>query len=268
MNATEQHLIESGLRFNQAGTHRLIIGEELPKDLATKKDLSINNATMKGLVNFIRSRASDILVRKASSHITVATRKSEITLVVGEHGGVRLEGENDRTPQITVRGSQKFSDDYNSVVALMGKKHPDPHQLGTDLRRMPHLFASVVDLAALVKKLRDCNVKIGLLKKDRTLDETSREQQMEAFLEDGKLDHEFNFLVPIFEGEERVVIPARAIYQVNEDFNGVEVEILDASETGGMVNQRREILKKMLETNVAEIEGILGANELPIVYID
>lgn len=252
-----------GLSFSECGTHRLLYTEE-PQNLKDSEDMVIPSATMKGLANFVRARKDAILARTHETNFLVETRMSQIALTVGEHGGRKGLSDTDRVTATIVVAKSDRTDDFNTVLRYVKKAHPNAHDLAMEFRKLPHLFENETEWARVVGELRNTNVKIQKIYKDTSVDAESREKRMLVEITEGKLDLLWHFYVPFFEGEERQYIPVRAIYEVCDGGNRVEIVLLSA----GLVQQERDFLKDMLERTVQELENILGVNVIPMIYVD
>lgn len=263
MSTPAEQILQKGLSFNQAGEHRLVIGEKV-LGLTDSKDVVIENATMNGLLNFVVSRKDDILQRAKESHFLVESRESKITLVVGEKGGRKLVGDPDRTAQFTVTASSQFSDDYEEVKNYMGRAHPSAHDLAMAFRERSHLFENDAEWARVVRALRDTNVKVNKIQKETSADAGLRETRLNAEITEGQLDLEWNFRVAIYEGEEPELVRAKAIWEVQEDHSTVKLILLN----NGLVLQERAALKAMTERTIKALTQTLGQDALPMLYVD
>lgn len=263
MSTAVEQLLQKGLSFNQAGEHRLVIGEK-PIGIKDSEDVEITNATMNGLLNFVISRKDDILQRAKESHFLVESRESKITLVVGEKGGRKLVGDADRTPVFTIIASSQFSDDYEEVKKYMGRAHPSAHELAMTFRERSHLFENDLEWARVVRALRDTSVKVNKIQKETSADAGLRETRLNAEITDGQLDLEWNFHVSIYEGEAPELIRAKAIWEVQEDHSTVKLILLN----NGLVLQERAALKAMTARTIAALTQTLGQDALPMLYVD
>lgn len=249
------------INLGHPGIYRLLTSEE-PKGLVDHKDLIIDNATMQGLVNFVEVRKDAILYRKAQTHLMVESRKSEITLTVGEHGGLKMPGDVNYRPRVVITAKAELSADFKEVMEYLGNTHPSAHDLAMEFRQKEYLFENRQEWARVVGKLRDTNLKINTIKKETSSDAGERENRMRTEITEGQLDLRWNFRVPIYEGQEPVLIEALAIWEVQDNYD-VHVVILN----GGVETQRRMSLKDMTQNTLDAIKTHLG-NEVPVVFVD
>lgn len=254
--------IKNGLSFNTNGEHRLVIGEA-PKEIAFSKDVELNDLTMTGLVNFVKARKEAILARKGETHFEVESRSASITLVVGEHGGRKLLEDKDRVPSLTLSAEAQFSDDYEKVCAYMGKTHRSAHTLAMDFRKLPHLFENTSEWQRVFNALRKTDLRIEKIQKETSEDRGAREQRLSAEVTDGQLDLSWNFFVPIYEGEEKSLVTAKALWEVQSDFS-VAVVLLGTD----FKQQQREALKAMTKRTIDAVEEHLGQGVIPVMYFD
>lgn len=252
---------DQGINLGQPGIYRLLTSEG-PKGLVDHKDLIINNATMQGLVNFVEVRKDAILHRKAEAHLMVESRKSEITMTVSEHGGLKMPGDVNYRPRVVITAKAELSDDFKEVMKYLGTTHLSAHELAMDFRQKEYLFENRQEWARVVGKLRDTNLKINTIKKETSSDAGERESRMRKEITEGQLDLQWNFRVPIYEGQEPVLIEARAIWEVQDNYE-VHVVMLN----GGVETQRRMSLKDMTQATLDAIKTHLG-NEVPVVFVD
>ena len=262
-----EQLAQKGLslNFSENGEHRLVIGEKI-EGLKDSDNLNIQAATMSGLINFVQDRNEEINARVNESHLQVDVAKGTILLTVGEHGKRKLVGDLDATPQITILGSSKNSEDYRLVKSLMkASGHGNSHELAMSLRGNAHIFESVAECGRVVTALRNFEVTIQSVRKETSEDNRSREKRMSAVITEGAPDLTWNWKVELFEGETPVLIPVRAIYEVQSNMIDVHVVILDA--TGqGLTLLERLARRDLMEQAASTIKEYVPA--IPIVYVN
>lgn len=266
-NEQIESLAGKGLAFNHAGEHRMVFGEK-PNEIMSQGTVSVLNATMEGLANFVRSRQDYIKTRLVETSMLLNTRKTEVTLRVGEAGPRKAASEKDITPQYVIKASSKLNGDFREVQEAMDPEgHESPRELAEYFRIRPYLFSTVEECIRVVKALKNTDVTVKRIKRDTETDGGEREKQMKATIEEGQINIAWQFYVPFFEGQARQYIPVRARFEVNEDLSDVNVVVLDDSGVGVRTMKRdfeRELMTKCIES----VEAILGVNSIPMIYVD
>jgi hypothetical protein len=258
---------ENGLSMAAPGEYRFVTGEK-PHVNHSQGTVTITNATMEGLENFVLSRKDYIKQRLGETHMRLDTRKSEVTLFVGEAGARKLAIDLDVTPQYIIKASSKLSGDFNEVMEAMDPDgHESPRELAEFFRLRPYLFPDVNECIRVVKELKNTQVRIMRIKKDTESDGGEREKQLKTNIEDGQINIAWNFEVPIFEGLAKTTIPVLARFEVNEDLSDVNVVVLDASGVG-VRTMRRETERQQMIDCIQSVENILGQHSIPMVYVD
>lgn len=266
-NSNINELAQKGLSLNfaEGGEHRLVIGEKV-EGLKDSDNLNIQAATMSGLINFVQDRKEEINARVKESHMQVNIAKGTILLTVGEHGKRKLVGDVNATPQITILGSSKNSEDFVLVKSLMkASGHGNSHELAMSLRGNAHIFESVSECGRVVSALRNFEVKIEAVRKDFSEDNRGREKRMSAMITEGAPDLTWSWNIELFEGESPVLIPVRAIYEVQSNMIDVNVVILDATGQGLTLMERRA-RRKLMEEAAGTIKEYVPS--LPVVYVN
>jgi hypothetical protein len=256
-------LLGGSVSFTENGEHRFVVGEA-PIGIKFSGDVSVSNATLRGLANFVVARKESILDRKFESHFKVSTRSKTITLYVGERGSRKLLGDMDNVPSYTINAGAKLSDDYQDVKRLMGQNHPKAHDLAMHLRQKEHLFESKEEWARVVGKLRSAVTKVETIRKDTSDDSGARAKGFEAVVKDGALDLKWNWKISIVEDAEPELVEVEAIWEVQE--NGVELHVVLLN--GGIVAQERAAIKRVFDQAVVSLTAVLGQDEVPFMYVD
>lgn len=262
MTSEQIEVLKGGLQFSEPGTHRLLFTEE-PIGMQCSSDLIIRNVTFRGLMNFAQARKGAILKRKKEAHIQADTRNSTISLIVGEHGGRKTPKDYDRVPQLYLSARAIRHEDFSRVLNLLEDSHPSAHDLAMDLRTRPYLFENEQEWMRVVGALRNTNLKIQKIRKETSDDAGMREKRMQVEVTEGGLDLTWNFSAPVFQGEDRRLIPVRAIWEVQDDWS-VHVVLLSYD----VVALERQELQNLMDNTIKTLNNILGLDELPVVYTD
>jgi hypothetical protein len=227
-----------------------------------KADWDDSSLTLAGMVNFIQVRKDQILARKDEAHIMVSSKRSSITLVIGEHGGQRVEG-GTYVPSVVLTGTNTFTEDQKTVAAIMAGNHR-PHELALKLRELPHLFSDEASWADAVKKLRSLNLMVSKAIKDTSNEDTGeQEKAIKLVIDSGTVEVTWNWRYAIYEGTDPVEVPVRVLYEADENMSGVFARVFNPRK----VQQERKALEDMLASTVADIKAVLGDN-LPIIRIN
>lgn len=226
------------------------------------KDYVNEKATFAGLLEFVKVRKSQIVSRKHETHFDVNSRAFAISLVIGEHGGQRVEG-GTYLPTVHIHGSSKFTVDHSTVTAIMSMSHR-PHELALKLRELPHLFSDEASWADTVAKLRNLSLVVSKTIKDTSNEDTGeREKALKLVIESGTVALEWKWRYTIYEGTDPVDVPVRVLYEADENMSGVLARVFNPRK----VLQERKALEELLAKTVASIREVLG-DAIPIVQLN
>lgn len=203
------------LSLNSPGTLRFVQGEEP----VNPKDLEVDNATIAGVVDYVRKRADEIKNRKEECHVQYDVDGARITLFVGE-GGPRRDVSGFYLPSAVIEGKAHYSEDYGTVCQIMKGSHR-PHDLAMKLRDLPYLFSDAVAYTDVVNTLRNMDIQVNKLVRDTSSDLGAREKGFRTTIESGAADCAWSWQVPIFVGSEPIKIPVTIIYDVDDATAGV-----------------------------------------------
>jgi hypothetical protein len=192
----------------------------------------------------------------------VDAKNHAITLVLGEHGGWRETG-GDYIPTVTITGKSGFTKDREDVQQIMGTRWT-PHNLAMHLRELPHLFADEASWTNAVAKLRNLNIKISKAVKDTSNEDTGeREKAIKLLIESGAEALEWNWKYAIYEGTDPVVVPAKILYEADENMSGIYVKVFNPRK----VQQERKALEDMMANTISKIHASIG-DALPFITLN
>lgn len=254
---------QRGIQLGASGEYRLVIGEKTEGLKDSDKDVAIPNGTFKGLEAFYKSRKSYIAMRKDESMLLLDATNTMATLIIGDAGPRKLVGEDDVTPRYTIKASTQRSRDFRDVLDYMEDTHDSAQDLAMELRKRPELFESLSEMARVVNYLRTTSLKVKSVREEKFEDDGQREKRYRAELESPQMNLSWNWHVPLFDGEERVNIPVKAVWEVQSNM-AVRLVLLDQ----GTVVQERTA-KEELMAGVAEgFVNVIGADVVPIIYVN
>ena len=248
-------------RMGAPGTYHVVSGEPS----VARKDLHITNATFAGLVDFVKVRKDEILdqVFVADAHITVRESTQTIELVMGEHGGFRDNEQRGQpasyVPSNKVTAVAKFSDDHNTVTALLSGKY-EADKLAMKMRGLRHLFASKTDHENLVKVLRNTQHKVERIVENTSNDLGARKKSFDENIVNAEVIA-FELKYAIHEGEEPRNVLVEVVYSI--EGGSVLLSLLSTD----LELDTREAVKMMITRTLAEIVKVTG-EALPIIRLN
>lgn len=239
------------------GTYRVITGEEpiLPKDL------TITNATLDGLVNYIEVRRNIILEQADSCHLLVNEANSSITLVLGEFGGSRGIDQT-YLPCTRIVGRSGYSKDRGEIKSIMANNW-SPHSLAMHLRERPYLFEDTASWSRVVDVLRNLSIKVSKTVEDTSSDAGARKKAVNMLVDSGTEPLEWNWRYSIYEGTAPVLVSATMLYQADENMSDIVGKVFNPH----FVHQERAALKKMLNTALGRVAEVLEGS-VPVISIN
>lgn len=240
------------------GTYRYLTIEQP----IARKDLTVEGATINGLLAFIRSRKESIIAKKDEAHITTSAAEGTIALIINEHGGYREGGAYE--PCTRVNAKLVESNDFARVKSIIGTTFRSPHDAFETLRTVPHLFQSADEHAETLKALRSQTFGLRKLIADTSSDTGEREKRLRLTFEEQPPRIAFSFFVAIHTGEIPTEIEVEALYEANAELNGVNLKLVNYR-LDGTVQKAREAA---LHLSLAEIREVLGEHTIPVIAMN
>lgn len=241
------------LRFGQAGEHRMVYGEK-PMHVAPRE---IKNATLNGIVEYVRSNANDLKERAASCYFEVDNGNSCIELFVNEGDNV-TDKEGHCSQGATISGAAKLSRDAEYVLGLLTKSHDDLHALAMSLRNNPQVFPSLSTYKDTVAKLRNVRVSVTKMAQEVSSDAGDRQSQFEQKVNNAtELEFGWTFTFPLFEGETNIDVPVSMLYDASRSVMGVSARMFCVD----LADRIRKERKRVMDAAIAKMAMALGTTD-------
>lgn len=246
-------------KLGTPGSYYMIEGEPG----VSRRDLSLDTATLPGLVEFVRARKADILALKSEDHdgamIQVDREAQDITLVMREHGGSKKVG-GVYQPATEIAGSAKFSQDHLAVKALLGNKY-SALQLSQTIRANRHLFSDEGAWDKLVKQLASMSFQINKIVEDTANDTKGDRKKLFQQQITNAQEVSFSLRYPIHVGSSEVDVRVDVLYEVQNAT--VDLALISIN----MVRQEREAVDAMIDDTVAKLRDHLGET-IPFIELN
>jgi len=257
-------LAQGGVKFgNEAGEYRLVIGEKAEGLHDSLKVVTLDQCTFNGLEAFVKSRTEYIKSRKDESVLLLDATNTIATLNIGDKGSRKLVGDKDVTTSYVLRARTQRSKDFRDVLGYMKKNYESAQDFALELRQRPELFESISEMARVVGYLRSTTLKVKSIREEVFTDEGQREKRLRSELEGEQMNLVWNWNVPMFDGEPRVNIPVKAVWEVQGNMS-VRLVLLDQ----GTVVQERTAKEDLMHRIATKFEQLVGTDVVPVVYVN
>ena len=231
-------------------------------------DTVVGKVTLRGLVNYVRSKSELLLERANGAVFLVNEEDASICLDVNHAGGYSYGKNHDRyEPRIVIAASATKSSDAKLVEAIMGRNWSSLSELGVKLRDCLHLFPSKEMYKQVVGQLRNATLVVKRILQEASDDSGNKAYNFEQKLENaGDLSIAWTFRYRMFDGEEPIELPVVIVYGVNQSLSGVDATVFSAER----VNIERAEKERLVTRTIKDLSNVLSkgsdTESIPFVY--